>query len=96
MANDFREQAEGYFGWCPHCRNNDGYVNAGSNHWFVCNEHKTRWCTGSNLFSSWKEETAEQQRKIWEEGGFYGYAVVHPVYPPVDELRTFERDNNKG
>jgi RecA-family ATPase len=23
-------------------------------HWFVCHEHKVKWCVGSNLFSGWR------------------------------------------
>jgi hypothetical protein len=29
-----REQADGYFRWCPQGQNNDGYINVGSSHWF--------------------------------------------------------------
>jgi hypothetical protein len=45
-----------YFGDCPKCGKNDGYLNVNRNHYFLCKEHKTCWGVGSNLFSSWKDE----------------------------------------
>ena len=53
-------------GVCPTCKRTDGYVNAGKGHWGVCNTHKVLWFIGSNLFSSWKDETEEEQRKAFE------------------------------
>jgi hypothetical protein len=49
-----------YFGVCPICRRQNGYLNDGRDHWFVCNTHKTKWCVGSNLFDSWKHLTKEE------------------------------------
>lgn len=46
-----------YFGGCPHCGQTDGYLNVSRNHWFVCDEHKVTWRVGSNLFSSWRDES---------------------------------------
>jgi hypothetical protein len=80
-----REQADGYFGWCPHCRNNDGFINVGRNHWFLCQEHKTKWWAGANLFSSWREETEEEQRAIYDKYGVGGYTEVEPVFPPYED-----------
>ena len=37
-----------YFGLCPHCGRHDGYINIHSDHVFVCHEHRTWWCPGSN------------------------------------------------
>ena len=42
---------------CPHCGANNGFFNVGQAHWLVCDVHKTKWCIGSNLFSSWKQES---------------------------------------
>src|SRR5262249_49511508 len=50
-------------GGCPQCGGNDGYLNIGRDHWFVCHTHRTKWCRGSNLFSSWRG----QNPKEWEE-----------------------------
>lgn len=52
-----------YFGGCPHCGQNDGYINSGPDHWFVCDQHKTKWCAGSNLFSSWHDEDEEERKR---------------------------------
>lgn len=52
-----------YFGSCGRC----GYLNVGRNHWGVCTKNKTFWAIGSNLFSSWKEQTEEEwERNIKE------------------------------
>jgi len=71
-----------YFGDCPKCGRNDGYINIGRGHWFVCDRHKTKWYIGSNLFSCWKDETEEmwlrnadelanyQEVKPWHRGNF--------------------------
>lgn len=45
-----------YFGGCPICWENDGYLNVSREHIFICREHKTAWNVGSNLFSCWREE----------------------------------------
>ncbi len=68
------------FGTCPVCHTNAGYLNLGNDHWFVCNEHKTKWVVGANLFSSSMDETEEQQKAEQEEIGFADYKVVEPHY----------------
>jgi hypothetical protein len=52
-----------YYGNCPECGKNNGYINYGRDHYFLCHEHKTIWWIGNNLFSSWQEE----DETIWEE-----------------------------
>lgn len=54
------------FGVCPQCARNDGYLNIGSSHWFVCHEHKLKWCAGENLFRSWRQQTKRHWRRNWE------------------------------
>jgi hypothetical protein len=65
-----------YFGLCPTCKMNDGYLNLGRDHWFVCHEHRVRWPFGSNLFASWRQETESDWDKTWERIG--GYEVIEP------------------
>ena len=48
-----------YFGACPTCGKNDGYRNVGREHWFYCAEHRTKWCYGDNIFSSWRHDGPE-------------------------------------
>jgi len=55
-----------------------GYVNAGRTHVFFCREHKKSRIAGSNLFSSWREETEEQQKQLWDEVGLDGFERVTP------------------
>jgi hypothetical protein len=72
-------------GACPVCGKSNGYLNIGRQHWFRCDEHKTRWCIGENLFSGWHDEN----EGIWLQNAarLEGYTVAdgfaHPsVAPP--------------
>lgn len=47
-------------GGCPVCSKNDGYLNLGSAHWFICREHKIKWLIGDNMFDSWMNQTVAQ------------------------------------
>ena len=49
-------------GWCPECGRRDDCLNVKSTHWYCCHTHQTRWCVGSNLFSSWKAE----DESVWQ------------------------------
>ncbi len=51
-----------HFGVCPICKRHDGHLNVGKAHWFYCNQHKTKWFAGSNLFSDWQHETYAEQK----------------------------------
>jgi hypothetical protein len=72
-----------YFGSCPLCGKNNGYLNIGRSHFFRCDEHETKWCIGSNLFSSWHDETED----VWQQNSILlsSYREVQPVYP-IDDL----------
>lgn len=70
-----------HFGVCPECHKNDGFINAGCSHWFYCKEHKTRWRFGSNLFSCWRDETEDEQRRIWDALGFDEFKEIEEYYP---------------
>lgn len=72
-----------YFGGCPHCGETDGYLNVGREHWFVCDAHKTKWHVGSNLFSSWHDETEEGWLK--NEYRLSQFMEVEPIYPELTE-----------
>lgn len=73
-------ETDPYWGLCPKCHMHDGYVNLGCDHFFICREHKLAWCIGANLFSSWQDETQEQQAETRRMLG--GYEAVKPYYPP--------------
>lgn len=62
---------EEYWGVCPECGSNDGYLNVGRAHWYVCHRHRVRWLIGTNLFSSWRDQTEEEWRLNAERIGPY-------------------------
>jgi hypothetical protein len=68
-----------YFGGCPTCGKNDGYLNAGRTHVFYCREHKVSWIFGANMFSSWKDETEEEQREKYKL--IEDFERVEPLWP---------------
>jgi hypothetical protein len=66
-----------YFGGCPFCgRNSGGYINVGRSHWGRCDEHRVKWCIGSNLFSDWQQQTEQAQKKIYDDIGMGGYRHI--------------------
>jgi|GEM_PF-3891133 len=75
MSND------SYFGVCPKCKKTDGYMNIGKSHWFYCAEHKTTWCAGDNLLSSWQHETEDEQRQQFDSIGLGSFTEVKPLHP---------------
>ena len=85
MSNviEFKPKADPYFGVCPHCQSNDGYLNIGPDEWFVCHRHQVKWLIGSNLFSGWRRETEED----WTRNQYKldGYMTVEPHFPPPSE-----------
>ena len=50
---------EDALGGCPRCGEIHQYLNLGRDHWGICHTHKTKWCLGRHLFSSWRNETEE-------------------------------------
>lgn len=86
MKGDNRQREEPipgdprYFGGCPECGKNNGYLNIWKEHWFYCRRHSTKWCHGVNLFGSHLTETADD----WMENLEFlsGFKEVKAVYPP--------------
>lgn len=72
-----------YFGGCPRCGKNDGYLNLRRAHIFICREHKTAWCAGENLFRSWRNETPETWERNRRVLQTENYQLVEPLYPDV-------------
>ena len=72
-------KVDNYFGGCPHCGQTDGSANIGRSHWFFCSTHETKWCIGSNLFSSWRNETEEEQRRAYAKIGLGEFTEVEPL-----------------
>jgi hypothetical protein len=79
------EQAEyeerwGYWGLCPDCHRTDGCLNVGGNHWFHCEQHRTRWCVGWNLFSAWRDEPESVHKRNAEK--LSAFKDVNPYHSP--------------
>src|SRR5271156_5543169 len=66
-----------YFGGCPHCGEQQGYLNVRTEHWIVCDAHEVKWRIGSNLFSSWKDD----DESVWLRNAekLMGYSKVIPL-----------------
>ncbi len=79
-----------YFGACPTCHKTDGYVNVGNDHWFICKQHRAKWCIGANLFSSAMEESDEEKRREYEELGLDTYTAVENPYYGVNDYSDDE------
>ncbi len=83
MTKQHSDENDGVFGLCPICHKTDGYHNVGRSHWFRCDTHRVKWCYGSNIFSSWRFETEQEQREKYDAGGYGFYKEVEPFfYPP--------------
>ena len=81
------------FGECPVCGGGGEYRNIYRHHFFFCDEHRLVWMTGTNVFSSWREETVEDWRAAWEH--LEGYRTVdgsgkYQPGAPLGEQVTFE------
>jgi hypothetical protein len=72
-----------YWGVCPTCHRTDGYINAGRTHIFFCREHRTRWIIGANLFSSWRDETEDEQRALYDQLEMGKFEEVEPHCCPI-------------
>ena len=88
---------EHYFGACPYCGDTDGFLNIGSDHWFICVKHKTAWYAGSGLFSCWQDENEEiwnRDRQILSK-----HRIVEPLPEEYDSDECDEEqgeDNQEG
>lgn len=67
-----------YFGVCPTCEQNDGYLNIGRDHFFICHAHRVKWCVGESLFSSWRSETEEHWARNYQILALY--QDVEPLF----------------
>lgn len=73
---------EHHFSGCPECGDTDGYESVGPSHWFVCDRHMTKWLIGSNIFSSWRDQTEAD----WEHAAavLEKYREIEPL-PMIDD-----------
>jgi len=70
------QDAGGHFGGCPECGRSTRFVSLRGDNWFVCRDHRTRWCIG-NLF-----DTHDWEWKAWQtiERYLSFFREVEPVY----------------
>ena len=66
-----------HFGVCPYCHTNDGFFNVEAGHWFVCHDHKIKWCVDPKLFDSWKGEIEEEHKGIFDIGSYQNVVPYH-------------------
>ena len=60
MTSDNQNSAEDDIcGLCPECNGITDVLNIGRNHWAYCDTHRITWWIGSNLFSSWHNESED-------------------------------------
>ncbi|MDQ3506929.1 MAG: hypothetical protein M3494_02770 [Actinomycetota bacterium] len=94
MSEASGQQAQiDHFGGCPKCGGNDGCLNVGRSHWFVCRRHKVRWFVGANLFSNWRHEEDWE----WEENAkeLEGYEEAEPLMPEPSPEPTREESETE-
>lgn len=77
-----------YWGVCPICHRNDGYIDyvsdSGATHVMVCDTHKTCWAFAGNLFSGWMYESPEKHRADREK--LAEYTSVKPYKAYIDAI----------
>ena len=88
MTNIFDD----YFGGCPKCGASHGIANVGRGHWGYCSEHRAKWSIGSNLFSSWRLQTEDEQRAIYNEIGLGDFYEVEPLHTLTAEHNPIAGD----
>jgi hypothetical protein len=88
-TSDNDNYPDDFLGLCPNCFRNNGFLNVHKTHWTVCHEHMVRWSIGTNLFSSWRDETSE----IWwqNEQLLSTYWEVEPFFYPRPETPAREQ-----
>ena len=69
------------FGGCPICGFGEEYRNIEKCHWFICPAHKTKWCVGRTLMSSWQFEAEADWAANAE------YLVEFTEVEPIGDLR---------
>lgn len=63
MATILQLQTANHFGDCPKCKKNDGHLNVGREHWFICLRHRVKWRAGHDIFPDWRQENLQ----IWRQ-----------------------------
>ena len=87
LVGDYRSY---YFGACECGLPAYRMFNYGRAHWYYCDDCKTRWCVGENLFSGWRDESEEDWERNRER--FEDYRTIAGDRPKwVDREEERER-----
>jgi hypothetical protein len=70
---------DNHFGACPECRSAEHVkcCNIRRVHFMFCEIHRVAWCVGSNLFSSWENESEGDWQR--NHAMLEGYQTVEPL-----------------
>jgi hypothetical protein len=91
-AGEFSPDEPYYFGTCPHCDGNDGFIHIGRDEWFLCRMCKVTWCTGSEL-NEWRRQSEEYQIAAYDHVDFGSYRSLDfdGRLPTHDDIVAFWR-----
>ncbi|MEI6125315.1 MAG: hypothetical protein WCQ99_02070 [Pseudomonadota bacterium] len=78
MRKVIQLEAPKHFGDCPKCKKNDGHLNVGREHWFVCKKHRVKWKAGHDMFPDWKKETVHTWKQ--NEALLEHFMKIEPFY----------------
>ncbi len=96
MKKVIKLPAPNYFGDCPKCRQNNGYLNIGREHWFICRKHRVKWYVGSNIFPGWRTET----ERAWKQNTLLlaNFMEIEPLqqYRPAEDCRVHLNASQKA
>ena len=77
---------DAYWGLCPHCKRNDGYLTVRRARWYICHRHRLRWYVRNNEFSTWRHETPEGWKDKLALIGDYEVLEWKDVCGPAPDL----------
>jgi hypothetical protein len=87
--NERPARRDDHFGNCPECSRTDGCLSVGSDHWYHCRMHRTKWWVGSNLFSGWRDQSEEDWAR--NHATLSDYREVRPAFPvPTDPWEALD------
>jgi len=69
-----------WFGVCPECLDNDGYLHLGPEAYAVCHEHEAKWPLGKILTAEW-EKTSDRQ--------FVAYQILLDTYKVIEPVSWY-------
>jgi hypothetical protein len=82
--NERPARRDDHFGNCPECGRTDGCLSIGSDHWYYCRVHQTKWRVGSNLFSGSENQSDDDWAR--NDATLSDCREVRPVFPiPTDQ-----------